>query len=274
MFRRAHADHQNLIPLLPRSNVSPMRDLDNSAPRADRPASEAEHRAALRRVAADLAAMRVDYGGVPSGSGEDVDLDEAWLAGGWEPLLRNWIEQATAVDIAEPNAMVLATVAVVDGVPRPASRTVLCKGLSPEGVTFYTNYDSAKGTQLAAVPYAAATFVWPALGRQVHLRGPVERTSAEQTAVYWRSRPRDSQLGAWASQQSRPIDSRAALDRALAEVTARFAGVEEIPVPPHWGGYLLRPEQVEFWQGRRGRLHNRLLVRVAGERMTVERLQP
>ncbi|HLS77016.1 MAG TPA: pyridoxamine 5'-phosphate oxidase [Nocardia sp.] len=218
--------------------------------------------------------MRVDYAGTPFGSGEDVDLDETWLAGGWEPLLRNWIEQATAVGVAEPNAMVLATVDVEDGIPKPSSRTVLCKGLSPEGVTFYTNYDSAKGAQLRAVPYAAVTFVWPALARQVHLRGPVERVSPEQTLVYWRTRPRDSQLGAWASAQSRPIGSRAELDRQLSEVAERFADAEEIPVPPHWGGFLLRPREVEFWQGRRGRLHNRVRMRVRPEGARVERLQP
>ncbi|MEU7630919.1 pyridoxamine 5'-phosphate oxidase [Nocardia sp. NPDC049220] len=242
-----------------------MRDLDNS-PRGPETAEFLP--------TSDLAAMRADYGGVPYGSGEDVDLDENWLAGGWEPLLRHWIEQATAVGIPEPNAMVLATVSLVGGTPRPVARTVLCKGLSPEGVTFYTNYDSAKGVQLASVPFAAVTFVWPALGRQVHVRGAVERVAAETTAVYWRSRPRDSQLGAWASQQSEPIGSRAELDRTLAEATARFAEVDEIPVPPHWGGFLLRPDEVEFWQGRRGRLHNRIQVTVAEGTMTVRRLQP
>lgn len=242
-----------------------MRDLDNS--------SVGQEMAELL-TGPDLASMRVDYGGMPFGSGEDTDLDETWLAGGWEPLLRHWIEQATAVGIAEPNAMVVATVALTDVGPRPVARTVLCKGLSPEGVTFYTNYDSAKGDQLAAVPFAAATFVWPALGRQVHVRGPVEQVAGETTAVYWRSRPRDSQLGAWASRQSRPIASRAELDRTLAETTARFADVDEIPVPPHWGGYLLRPDEVEFWQGRRGRLHNRIRVRISADAMVVDRLQP
>ncbi|MFI2285151.1 pyridoxamine 5'-phosphate oxidase [Nocardia beijingensis] len=230
-----------------------MRDLDNSS---------------------DLAAMRVDYGGLPHGGNDDLDLDETWLAGGWEPLLRHWIEQATAVGIAEPNAMVLATVSLADGTPRPVARTVLCKGLSPDGVIFYTNYDSAKGAQLTALPYAAVTFVWPALGRQVHLRGAVERVPAETTAAYWRSRPRDSQLGAWASRQSQPIASRAELDRTLAETTARFADADEIPVPPHWGGFLVRPDEVEFWQGRRGRLHNRIRMRIEGTTTTVERLQP
>ncbi|QIS08642.1 pyridoxamine 5'-phosphate oxidase [Nocardia arthritidis] len=242
-----------------------MRDLDNSS---------VGQEAAELPTDVDLAAMRAEYGNNPFGSGEDTDLDESWLAGGWEPLLRHWIEQATAVGIAEPNAMVLATVSLAGGTPRPVARTVLCKGLSPEGVTFYTNYESAKGTQLAAVPFAAATFVWPALGRQVHVRGGVEQVPIETTTVYWRSRPRDSQLGAWASQQSRPIGSRAEMDRVLAETTARFADVDEIPVPPHWGGYLLRPDEVEFWQGRRGRLHNRIRVRIDDGAMAVTRLQP
>ncbi|MFR9750854.1 pyridoxamine 5'-phosphate oxidase [Nocardia sp. 004] len=221
----------------------------------------------------DLSAMRIDYGVSPGGD-EDADLDKSWLAGGWEPLLRHWIEQATAFGVAEPNAMVLATVSSAGDRPRPVTRTVLCKGLSPAGVVFYTNYDSAKGAQLASIPYAAVTFVWPALGRQVHLRGAVERVGAEATAAYWRSRPRDAQLSAWASRQSAPIGSRAELDRALAESSARFADVDEIPVPPQWGGFLLRPEEAEFWQGRRGRLHNRILVRIAEGAVEVERLQP
>ncbi|WP_040745525.1 pyridoxamine 5'-phosphate oxidase [Nocardia transvalensis] len=216
--------------------------------------------------------MRAEYGG-------DPDLDESWLVEGWEPLLRIWIEQATRAGIAEPNAMVLATVELTDAGPRPASRTVLCKGLSGEGVTFYTNYDSNKGNQLSAVPYASITFAWPALGRQVTLRGPVAPVAPEVTSVYWRSRPRNSQLGAWASQQSRTVASRAELDRALTDVTARFEGVEQIPVPANWGGYLLQPEQVEFWQGRRSRLHNRIRVSLdAGgtnaAAMKIERLQP
>ncbi|MGF6887361.1 pyridoxamine 5'-phosphate oxidase [Nocardia sp. GAS34] len=226
---------------------------------------------AVMRAEMDIAAMRAEYGG-------DPDLDESWLDDGWEPLLRNWIEQATRARLAEPNAMTLATVEMTDSGPRPASRTVLCKGLSGAGVTFYTNYDSAKGDQLAAVPYASITFAWPALGRQVTLRGPVRQVAPEVTAVYWRSRPRNSQLGAWASQQSRPVASRAALDKALADVTARFADVEQLPVPANWGGYQLRPDTVEFWQGRRSRLHNRIRVTLDGANpevaVAVERLQP
>ncbi|MFD5180904.1 pyridoxamine 5'-phosphate oxidase [Nocardia sp. NPDC058379] len=224
-------------------------------------------------TAADLAAMRVDYGD-PLSVPEETDLDETWVAGGWEPLLRRWIEQARGLGIAESNAMVLATVSLTGPAPRPVARTVLCKGLAPEGITFYTNYDSAKGNQLAADPYAAATFVWPALARQVHLRGITERVSPEVTAAYWQTRPRDSRLGAWASRQSRPAASRAEVDRSLAETTARFADVDDIPVPPFWGGYLLRPDEVEFWQGRRGRLHNRIVLRMGDAGTTVERLQP
>jgi len=146
-------------------------------------------------------------------------------------------------------------------------------------VTYYTNYDSDKGNQLAAIPYASITFVWPALGRQVTVRGPVKQVSAETTAVYWRSRPRNSQLGAWASQQSRPVASRADLDRALDSVTSRFDDVEQLPVPANWGGYQLTPETVEFWQGRRSRLHNRIRVTLEVgnpdvSAMKIERLQP
>ncbi|MGX1809821.1 pyridoxamine 5'-phosphate oxidase [Nocardia sp. NPDC055321] len=229
----------------------------------------------------DLSALRVEYG-VDAGDnhpGPETDLDESWLAHGWEPLLRNWIEHATGAGVTDPNAMVIATVELTDAGPRPASRTVLCKGLSPEGVTFYTNYDSAKGRQLIATPYASATFAWPALGRQVTVRGPVHRVAPEVTEVYWRSRPRGSQLGAWASEQSRTIASRAELDQRLLDTAARFESVESIPVPPRWGGFQIRPEYLEFWQGRRSRMHNRLRVTLEPGNtdvaaMKVERLQP
>ncbi|MGW1742961.1 pyridoxamine 5'-phosphate oxidase [Nocardia sp. NPDC001965] len=236
----------------------------------------------VEETGADLGAMRAEYGVSHPGSRDsgpllgvhDTELDEVSVAGGWEPLLRLWIEQATVAEIAEPNAMVLGTVAGTGSAVRPVTRTVLCKGLSPEGVVFYTNYDSAKGAQLAATPYASATFLWPQLARQAHVRGRVERVSAEATERYWRSRPRESQLGAWASRQSEPIGSRAELDRQLERTADRFAAVAEIPVPPHWGGYLLRPDEVEFWQGQRGRLHNRIVVRIGDAEMTVRRLQP
>ncbi|MCB0923694.1 MAG: pyridoxamine 5'-phosphate oxidase [Mycobacterium sp.] len=208
--------------------------------------------------------MRVEYGSVEKDGSSDLDVD--WLSDGWLALLHKWIREADQAGIAEPNAMVLATV----DAGRPVTRTVLCKSVDEAGVTFYTNYDSAKGGELAATPYASATFPWYALGRQVHVRGVVTKVSAAETAAYWSRRPRGSQLGAWASAQSRPIGSRAELLDQLTAVTERFAGIDEVPVPPHWGGYRMAPEVVEFWQGRENRIHNR--IRVTGDR--IERLQP
>lgn len=209
--------------------------------------------------------MRVEYGSVEKDGSPDLDVD--WLSDGWVALLRKWIDDAERAGIAEPNAMVVAT---VDGDGRPVSRSVLCKSVDDTGITFFTNYDSAKGEQLAANPYASATFPWYALGRQVHVRGRVSKVTAEATAEYWAKRPRGSQLGAWASAQSKPIATRADLLHQLETVTERFADTDEVPVPPNWGGYLLSAEVVEFWQGREDRLHNR--IRVAGDQ--VERLQP
>ncbi|OBC06755.1 pyridoxamine 5'-phosphate oxidase [Mycobacterium sp. 852013-50091_SCH5140682] len=215
----------------------------------------------------DLAAMRVEYV-EKDGCG---DLDADWLgddpATGWLTLLRTWLGDAQRAGLAEPNAMVVGT---VDAQGRPVTRTVLCKGVDESGITFFTNYDSAKGEQLAANPYASATFPWFGLGRQVHVRGPVSKVSADATAEYWSKRPRGSQLGAWASHQSFPIGSRAELMDQLAEVTERFAELDRVPVPPNWGGYLISPEVVEFWQGRENRVHNR--IRVQDGR--AQRLQP
>ena len=217
--------------------------------------------------------MRVEYGSVEKDGSTDLDVD--WLIDGWLALLHKWIHEADEAGIAEPNAMVLAT--VQDG--RPVTRTVLCKSVDGDGVTFYTNYDSAKGSDLAVAPYASITFPWYALGRQVHVRGAVTKVSPEETARYWARRPRGSQLGAWASEQSRPIGSRAELLDRLAEVTERFVGDEPVPVPPHWGGYRMAPEVIEFWQGRENRIHNRIRVlpgpnHLDGSVDRIERLQP
>jgi pyridoxamine 5'-phosphate oxidase len=208
--------------------------------------------------------MRVEYGSAEKDGRPDLDVD--WVADGWVVLLRKWIGDAERAGVAEPNAFVLAT---VDANGRPMSRSVLCKSVEETGITFFTNYDSAKAADLATAPYASATFPWYALGRQVHVRGPVSKVTADVTADYWSKRPRGSQLGAWASAQSQPIGSRAELLAQLAEVTERFAD-GEVPVPPNWGGYLLAAEVVEFWQGREDRLHNR--IKIGGGR--VERLQP
>ena len=209
--------------------------------------------------------MRVEYGSIEKDGSSDLDVD--WLADGWVALLRKWLADAERAGVAEPNAMVVGT---VDSRGRPVTRAVLCKGVDETGISFYTNYDSAKGEELATTPYASTTFPWFLLGRQVHVRGPVTKVSAEATADYWSKRPRGSQLGAWASQQSKPIASRAALLEQLDDVTQRFADRDEVPVPPNWGGYLIAPEVVEFWQGRENRVHNR--IRIADGR--IERLQP
>jgi pyridoxamine 5'-phosphate oxidase len=211
-----------------------------------------------------LAAMRKEYGSKERDGSPDLDVD--WLDDGWLALLRTWIGEAERGGVAEPNAMVLAT--VESG--RPVSRSVLCKGVDEDGIVFFSNYDSAKGEQLAQTPYASATFPWYLLNRQFHIRGPVTKVEPQATEAYWNNRPRGSQLGAWASHQSAPIASRAALVDQLAEVTDRFADDERVPVPPNWGGYLIAPAEIEFWQGREDRLHNR--IRVVGGR--VERLQP
>lgn len=202
---------------------------------------------------------------------ERAALDETAVAATWLEQLRLWFDDAVQLaGSPEPNALQLAT---VDDADRPSLRTVLAKGIDERGITFYTNYDSAKGHDLDARPYAAAQFLWLAHERQVRLRGPVRRIPAEETAAYFHSRPRGSQLGAWASPQSQVITSRAVLERAFAEAEARF-GDGEIPVPPHWGGYRLDPDSVEFWQGRGDRLHDRLRFRRHGGDWLLERLAP
>lgn len=217
--------------------------------------------------------MRVEYGPEKDGS---PDLDADWLGGdpasGWLTLLRAWLADAERAGLAEPNAMVLGT---LDLRGWPVTRAVLCKSMDQSGITFFTNYDSAKGDQLAETPHASATFPWFGLGRQVHIRGSVTKVSAEDTEAYWTKRPRGSQLGAWASAQSKPIASRAALLQQLTDVTERFAALDEVPVPPNWGGYRIAAEVVEFWQGRENRVHNRIRVtREPAGGFVVERLQP
>lgn len=212
-----------------------------------------------------LAGMRVDY----RTEGFDVDA----LAPTWHEQLANWLAEAEAAGVTEANAMVLAT-ATPDG--RPSSRTVLCKGLDERGVVFYTNYTSAKSRDLRQTRYASVTFPWYPQHRQVHVRGTVEMVSAAETQAYWDSRPRGSQLGAWASAQSVVVRNRRALDDALAGVTQRFADDESVPVPGHWGGWRIVPDEVEFWQGRTNRMHDRLrfVVDVHDRSWTVRRLAP
>jgi pyridoxamine 5'-phosphate oxidase len=212
-----------------------------------------------------LQTMRVDY--------RTDALDVGDLAPTWYEQLIRWLDEAVGAGVAEPNAMVLAT-AGEDG--RPTSRTVLCKGIDPRGVVFYTNYTSAKSRDLRATRYASATFPWYDQHRQVHVRGLVQLVSPEETRAYWATRPRGSQLGAWASAQSTPVRDRRVLDDALEAVTRRFADQPEVPLPPHWGGWRILPEQVEFWQGRTNRMHDRLRFELDSHdrTWTVHRLAP
>jgi pyridoxamine 5'-phosphate oxidase len=202
---------------------------------------------------------------------ERAALDESSIASSWLAQLQAWYDDAVVLGGSpEPNAMQVAT---VDAAGRPSVRTVLAKAIDERGVVFYTNYDSVKGHDLDARPYAAAVFVWLAHERQARLAGPVRRVPAAETAAYFHSRPRGSQVGAWASPQSQVIASRTVLEDAVAAVEARF-GDGEIEVPPHWGGFLLEPESVEFWQGRPDRLHDRLRFRLDGDEWVLERLAP
>lgn len=209
-----------------------------------------------------LAAMRRSY--------ELSGLDEADLAPTWLEQLRAWLADAAKQGILEPNAMTLAT-AGEDGAP--SARTMLLKGLDQTGLVFHTNYESRKGRELQANPRAAALFPWIALQRQVLVEGVVEQIPEADSEAYWASRPRGSQIGAAASPQSAVIGSRAEIEAAAARLASEHEG-KSIPRPVHWGGMLLVPSSVEFWQGRADRLHDRLRYRREGSGWVVERLAP
>ncbi len=181
-----------------------------------------------------------------------------------------WFQEAEAAKIHEPNAMTLAT-ATRDG--RPSARTVLLKGLDGRGFVFYSNYESRKGRELEANPQATLLLPWLALERQVIIEGTVTKVPREESETYFHSRPRASQLGAWVSQQSAIISGRSVLEDSMKLLEQKYAG-RDVPLPPHWGGWRLLPETVEFWQGRRSRLHDRLRYRRGKDGWTVERLAP
>jgi pyridoxamine 5'-phosphate oxidase len=184
-----------------------------------------------------------------------------------------WFKQAaTEAHLFEPNAMVVST---ADAEGRPSSRTVLLKHFDDDGFVFYTNYGSRKARDLDANPHVGLLFPWHPMARQVIVTGVAARTGRDETARYFRSRPHGSQLGAWASTQSTVIPGREELDRGYAELAARYPEGEQVPVPPHWGGFRVVPRTVEFWQGRENRLHDRLrYTAMADGQWRVERLSP
>jgi pyridoxamine 5'-phosphate oxidase len=197
-------------------------------------------------------------------------LDEAALERDPMAQLARWLKDAEGAGMIEPTAMTLAT-ATRDG--RPSARIVLYKGPYEGGLTFYTSYESRKGGELAANAHAALVFWWDQLERSVRIEGRVAKLPRAMGEAYARSRPRGSQLGALTSRQSRVVASRTELEKRLAENEARLGG-KEVPVPENWGGYVLRPELFEFWQGRRDRLHDRLVYRASGDGWRLERLEP
>ncbi|MBV9790549.1 MAG: pyridoxamine 5'-phosphate oxidase [Chloroflexi bacterium] len=198
-------------------------------------------------------------------------LSETEVAADPFAQFRVWFDHALAAQLPEPNAMTLAT-ATPDG--KPSARVVLLKGFDQRGFVFYTNYHSRKGGEIEASGWAALVFFWPDLERQVRVEGRVERVSPQESDDYFASRPAGSRLGAWASPQSQVISGRDVIEQRLSALTTQYAD-QDVPRPPHWGGYRVVPGTIEFWQGRPNRLHDRLRYRLSDDqRWTVERLAP
>lgn len=210
----------------------------------------------------DLARLRHEY--ADAGLVEDDAGNDPWL------LFRRWLDEALASGLHEPNAMVVSTVSTDQ---RVSSRTVLLKGFDKRGLVFFTNHASHKGADLSANPACAVVFPWHPIERQVRVEAVAAALPTDEVEGYFRLRPRGAQIGAWASRQSQVVESRAALEQTYAEYEAQFAD-REVPVPPTWGGYRLRPEAFEFWQGRPGRMHDRLRFRREGDSWLRERLAP
>ena len=197
-------------------------------------------------------------------------LDRADLAP--DPIVQfhEWFQKVIGADLHEPNAMILAT-ATAEG--KPSARTVLLKGYDERGFVFYTNYEGRKAKEIEANPTCALLFYWGELERQVRIEGRASRLSGEESDAYFAGRPRGSRLGAWASEQSRPVEDRGVLEERVRSLEAEYEG-RGIPRPPFWGGYRVEPQEIEFWQGRENRLHDRLVYRREDGAWRVERLQP
>ena len=209
----------------------------------------------------DLAALRKDYA--------RETLDESAVDRDPMKQFSAWMAEAVGAQVPEPTAM---TVSTVDAKGRPSARICLLKGADARGFVFFTNYNSRKGKELARNPFAALTFMWKELERQVRIEGPVEKVSAEESNAYYATRPLGSRIGAWASPQSEAIENRGWLERRWAELAAQHG--ENPACPPHWGGYRLIPDYLEFWQGRPSRLHDRIAYTRNGSTWTIARLAP
>ncbi|MEP6945827.1 MAG: pyridoxamine 5'-phosphate oxidase [Acidobacteriota bacterium] len=211
---------------------------------------------------ANLADLRKDY--------SKSELNETSVSADPFEQFSKWMEDTLRSEIPEPTAMVLATVSS-DG--RPSSRVVLLKGFDDEGFVFYTNYKSRKGRELAGNPNAAIHFFWPDLERQINISGSAKRVSPEESDNYFQSRPYASRVGAWASKQSEPIDSRMVLIKRVARLVVKYAS-GNVPRPPHWGGFRIVPDRFEFWQGRESRLHDRICYELDNGGWHISRLSP
>lgn len=210
----------------------------------------------------DLASLRIDY--------SRETLDENSVASNPFVQFAAWMTEALEAELPEPSAMTLAT---VDPDGRPSARIVLLKGFDDDGFTFFTNYESRKGRELSANPNCAIHFFWSGLERQVHIEGQAERLSREDSEAYFRTRPEESRIGAWASKQSTTLSSREELEARFQELLAEFKG-KDIPLPPTWGGFRVVPVRFEFWQGRPSRLHDRIRYTLTADNWAIERLSP
>ena len=242
--------------------VSSDADIDSAGVNDPVQFFESRLKKSMSKSREEIAAMREEYG--------SRELRRKDLAADPVMQFEQWFAEAREVDLHEPNAMTLSTIGL-DGCP--ASRTVLMKFFDEKGFVFYTNYSSAKAEEMAATPKACLLFPWLAMERQVRIEGGVEKVGQAESLKYFASRPRESQIGAWVSDQSSVIDSRAVLLNKMAEFNAKFEG-RDVPLPSFWGGYRVVPERIEFWQGGKGRVHNRFIYTRKEEGWQIDRLAP